>query len=632
MNLKRKNFSLAWVAVLVMVIVQLPAWFMPWLATTGDDGILMHPAIRGLHWSYFNNHTFMGVYQPLSAGFMMLLYRLGNGSVLIFRCVLHVLLILCAMILYRWLERDIGKLKAACATLLFSAISWWMAPATAIGQALFMIFSLSYLQRTGRDRVTVMTGAGFWMLALLTHPLAVALPVTGWLMNKVKGKPFPLSAVIWPILVFSFTLLPWVKADMYILNTPIAPLPSFAGILTGVARHVAIIIFPNKITWAFHPFTMAQLTYTWPYLMALSGCIIFAGLALRSRSTHKPMALTIAGSLLLLLLADACFTAQLSWDHAFPSHLITAFFCAGAISALPMFRKPIDLVAPVSGFSLLLVWGTFLQMNEYQNETSYWSSVAKGENTETAVLYHLGVQANREKNFSEAHKVLSEAAGNADAWPGIKLEYVRTLINQQYYKQAGEILDTLIAADPGNGEYDAWKGIMLVRYELPNEAMEALSKAIELGYESAEMYNALAICAANTINLNTAVEYFNRAIVLDPYLASVYINRANTYLQTGNAEQALSDLNMALTLEPKNLKALYTRANLFFNYPNMSQSALIDFNAILDIDPKNSAALIGRGKAALISGDLQGACNDFYYASVVYHEKEADELFREYCK
>ncbi|MGA2465905.1 MAG: tetratricopeptide repeat protein [Thermodesulfobacteriota bacterium] len=104
--------------------------------------------------------------------------------------------------------------------------------------------------------------------------------------------------------------------------------------------------------------------------------------------------------------------------------------------------------------------------------------------------------------------------------------------------------------------YDLYKkGNALLTSGNYNDAIEALSEAIELDPKFALAYYGRGIAYSYLKYSKLAIENYDKAIDLNPNLLEAYIDRGYAYRNYGNPEQAIRDFSKAIELNPKNAMA-----------------------------------------------------------------------------
>ncbi|MBR5303751.1 MAG: tetratricopeptide repeat protein [Candidatus Gastranaerophilales bacterium] len=107
-------------------------------------------------------------------------------------------------------------------------------------------------------------------------------------------------------------------------------------------------------------------------------------------------------------------------------------------------------------------------------------------------------------------------------------------------------------------------GIELIHQGKFKEAIESISKSIELknDWEISYFYRAVAYQANE--NMEEAILDYTKAIKLNPKMCDAYYNRAKIMLEIKNCEinldKIIDDLNMALSLDENFIDALFAMA------------------------------------------------------------------------
>lgn len=135
----------------------------------------------------------------------------------------------------------------------------------------------------------------------------------------------------------------------------------------------------------------------------------------------------------------------------------------------------------------------------------------------------------------------------------------------------------------------------------------------------ATILNYLGLCAEGMENHSRAIQHFNKAITSNPSSSDLYVNRAISYYSVGNKNTAIRDLKTALYYDPDNELA---KINLARVEGGKEPKAAIDmYDKVLSNNPEYAEAYAERGIAKLISGDLDGALED-YNSAIELEKKE----------
>ncbi len=94
--------------------------------------------------------------------------------------------------------------------------------------------------------------------------------------------------------------------------------------------------------------------------------------------------------------------------------------------------------------------------------------------------------------------------------------------------------------------------------EMPNEAREYYSKAIDVDFAFAPAYIGLAVSLHKEGKTDPAIEYLKKAISIDPQTSEAYYNLAQIYQSKGMKEEAINNYQLAIKLAPSH-KEKYSR-------------------------------------------------------------------------
>jgi tetratricopeptide (TPR) repeat protein len=104
------------------------------------------------------------------------------------------------------------------------------------------------------------------------------------------------------------------------------------------------------------------------------------------------------------------------------------------------------------------------------------------------------------------------------------------------------------------------KGLELLHGDASQEALEALTTAIQLDPEYAEAYAYRGFAYYQQGNYAAAMEDYSKAVALWPVFAEVYYFRAILYGHLKDHEKAINDYTSAIELKPTLIDAYYFRA------------------------------------------------------------------------
>ncbi len=157
-------------------------------------------------------------------------------------------------------------------------------------------------------------------------------------------------------------------------------------------------------------------------------------------------------------------------------------------------------------------------------------------------------------------------------------------------------------------------GVQSLREGAFQEAIEPLSKAIDLGFMNA--YEQRGNAYLGMENFEAAIGDYNRAIAYRLDWATVYYGRGMVYLQMGQYDRAIDDYTRALELKPDYSEA-YNNRGLAYENLNRREEAFGDFYMATKLDPNNGAAHNNLGRALVYAGRLQESIKSFQRAEAM---------------
>ncbi len=139
-------------------------------------------------------------------------------------------------------------------------------------------------------------------------------------------------------------------------------------------------------------------------------------------------------------------------------------------------------------------------------------------------------------------------------------------------------------------------------------AIEAYSKAIELGPSRAAYWNGRGNSYQLSQRRKEAIADYTEAIKLDPRLPHSYINRSSIYRDQKKFNDALRDLDEALKID-KTIPALFLhRGNVYLDTGKFDE-ALNDYNNAISLQPKPEY-FYARGRLHTMRGNYDLGVND----------------------
>ena len=188
-------------------------------------------------------------------------------------------------------------------------------------------------------------------------------------------------------------------------------------------------------------------------------------------------------------------------------------------------------------------------------------------------------------------------------------EYLRRGIEAEQRGQNAEAIQDLtksIELNPELAEAYYTRGLAFSNQDEYEHAIQDYTKAIELNPEFAEACYFRGSAYSIQGEYERAIEDWTKAIELKPDDAGTYILRGLTYYDQGEYEHVIEDSTKAIELEPDNAGTYFLRGHAYILQGSHDQ-AIQDFNKAVGLDPTDPKAYYARGLAWLALERWQNA-------------------------
>ena len=175
--------------------------------------------------------------------------------------------------------------------------------------------------------------------------------------------------------------------------------------------------------------------------------------------------------------------------------------------------------------------------------------------------------------------------------------------------------NTAIALDPSSSEAYNNRGLFFDQIGQPEKAVADYTMSIILNRSSFVAYNNRGIAYGHMGQLDKALTDYNAAIQLNPYYHSAYLNRGAIFEKQGQYDRAIMDYNAIIAINPNDIDA-YNDRGIIYSLFGQYDRALEDFNTALSLNHDFAEAYFNRGKlyskagrSELVRADYQKACD-----------------------
>ena len=409
----------------------------------------------------------------------------------------------------------------------------------------------------------------FFILALMSKPMAVSLPVVLLLLDwypfgRIRSVKTFLSALTEKIPFIAFSLVSSVltilaqKSGGAMGMMEIVPLSSRLLVAAhSLVAYLGKMIVPVKLL-PFYPYPKSISLFSLEFFPALVLAIgITAVCIVRAKKQKIWLALwgyyvvTLVPVLGIVQVGTQAMADRYSYLPGLGPSLLTGLLTAWAYEKVNTLRKGERVVSLLSATAVLLmvasmIYLTIRQIEIWKNDLSMWDHIIYKEPEGVSMAYY-----NRCKLRQEMHQ-LDKAL--EDCNKAIALNR----FSDEAYNVRGNVLEQLGQFDSALADYKTAialnplsfgahynRGILLNKLGKPDRALEDYTRAIILNPLYYEAYvnrgNVLAMMGQG----DGAIADYDKAISVNPYRFEAYMNRAIFFLKMGQRERGISDLTTA---------------------------------------------------------------------------------------
>jgi protein O-GlcNAc transferase len=185
-----------------------------------------------------------------------------------------------------------------------------------------------------------------------------------------------------------------------------------------------------------------------------------------------------------------------------------------------------------------------------------------------------------------------------------------------------------------NNNANAWMNLGIIYYltERYQEAIEALSKSLEIDPSKASLHYSFGLVLEKMSNFAQAIQAYRQAIFLDPKHTDAYNNLGNILLKIGHIQAAQDVYRQAIQENPNDFGSYQNLGNMLMVNSNWDE-AIASYLQALTLKPRDSDIMNNLGLAYEAKGEK--ALSLGYFAYSCYRRKdyqEAVNFFEELLK
>jgi protein O-mannosyl-transferase len=413
---------------------------------------------------------------------------------------------------------------------------------------------------------------GFFVLALLSKPMAVSLPC---ILLLLDWYPFSRSQSFKSFRTVFFEKLPFIAFSL--ISCILTILAQKAGRALGLMEFVPFstralvaakslfsylweIIFPMNLI-PFYPYPMHVSFSSLDYLSAgifavgiTAACVIIVNKQKLFLSVWGYYVITLIPVLGLVQVGVQSMADRYAYLPSLGPFLMIGLAMAWSWSRVNAFRRKTAVVKlfGISVFMLLcaaMMYLTFKQIGIWKDDMTLWSyAIEKQSEPVPIAYYNRALVFYNTGKFDKAIQDYDKAIAWDPSWSGVY--YNRGLVYDKMgnLDKAIEDYDKAIALNPSWSQVYYNRGIVFDKMGKIDKALENFDRAIALNPSDPNAYNNRGAVFYKMGKIDKALENFDRAIALNPSWPQVYYNRGMVFYNMGKFDKTIADFQKACDL------------------------------------------------------------------------------------
>ena len=439
---------------------------------------------------------------------------------------------------------------------------------------------------------------GFFILALLSKPMAVTLPfvllILDWYPLKrihslrtfsvafIDKLPFIALSVISSILTILAQRTQMAFQLMEFVPFPTRVIVAAKSLMTYLWK----VVFPFHLV-PFYPYPETLSPTPTDYILAYIPLVAIT-IASVAFARKRKLWLSVWGYYVITLLPVIGILQvgrQAMADRYMYLPSVGPFLILGLLSAWIWARVSVldswKQVAKYLSTSIAVIalcfisYLTFEQIGIWKNNIDLWSYVIEKEPKAYSAYYirsfmTKGKKGQLDKALEDADKAI---ALNPTFWPSYK-NRADIFERMRLFDKALADYDKAIAIRPSDAEIYYNRGMLFEKIGQRDKAAVDYDKVISLNPQHHQAYYNLGLLSLKEGSRNEALSFFDRSIAANPRYDKAYVSRGAVYAFLRQADRALEDLNYAIFLNQKNAAAYNERGNIYVRSGRKEEKAL----------------------------------------------------------
>ncbi len=455
---------------------------------------------------------------------------------------------------------------------------------------------------------------GFFILALMSKPMAVSLPVVLLILDwhpfgLIRSRKALWSAGIEKLPFIALSLISSIltvlaqrtgEAIVSVEHMPISARVAVAA--KSLIAYLVNMLLPINLI-PFYPYPKNISLLSLDSLLAIGfvvgitlACLILAKKQKHWISSWGYYVVTLLPVLGIVQVGVQSMADRYTYLPSLGPFIIAGLCAAWAVDKVFVRRKnPSFKIAFGIAFSFVLVflvYATVKQIHIWQDSITLWSYVIDKQPDKVSLAYSqrgivFGKRGLTDRAIADLERAIALNPYNYDAY--MNLAVAQEKLGQ--LDRAGENVERAINVKPSSHEAYIYRGVLYEETGQLDNAIEDYTKAIALDPADFEAYNNRGIVFGKLGQFDKAIADYSEAIKLNPRHIDAHSNRGVAYTLTGQYDWALKDFNMAVLLGPDAPLAYYNRGS-FYRRMGKYDLAIEDFRKACDLGDERACRIL----------------------------------------
>jgi tetratricopeptide (TPR) repeat protein len=427
---------------------------------------------------------------------------------------------------------------------------------------------------------------GFFILALMSKPMAVSLPVVLLILDwypfdRVRSWKTLRSAGVekLPFITLSFissiVTISAQSAGKAFQTIDFVPLSMRALVAAkSLVAYLGKMLLPINL-FPFYPYPKDTSPFSIEYLSALA-LIVFTTAAVIAAKRQRAWSsawgfyvITLIPVLGIVQVGGQAMADRYTYLPSLGPFLVTGLCVAWIVEKSAAGKKTGSIVGKAGiAIALLLVVSlsslTIRQITVWRDSFSLWTSVIEKRTEGIPMAYVNRGAAFQKKGLLEKAVADYETAIGLD--PSDSRAYISlgaALDQMGHFDRAKDAVERAIALDPSSHEAFRNRGLLFEKMGRLDEAITDYARAIVLRPAYYEAYNNRGLAYAKIGQFDKAIADYSRSIAINPRYFNAFVNRGVAFTLTAQYDRALEDFNRAILLDQDDAVAYYNRGMFY---------------------------------------------------------------------